>query len=76
MSGISEKQLGQAEKKFEEYEAMINKMTPEERENPDLLAVSNSRRRRIAKDAGFKACLLDSLLPSVHMIYPAGPLRQ
>lgn len=52
MASISEKQLGEAEKKFRKYEAMIKSMTKEERENPDLLAVSTSRRRRIARGAG------------------------
>lgn len=31
---------------------MINAMEPEERSNPDLIASSPSRRRRIAKDSG------------------------
>ena len=30
---------------------MINAMEPEEREDPDLIAKSPSRRRRIAKDS-------------------------
>ena len=36
------------------YEAMIKSMTVEERENPDLLALSASRRRRIARGSGHK----------------------
>jgi signal recognition particle subunit SRP54 len=35
---------------FKGIEAMINSMTPEERNNPDL--IDSSRRRRIAKGAG------------------------
>jgi len=31
---------------------MINVMTPEERERPELLAESRERRRRVAKDSG------------------------
>lgn len=54
MAAISEKQLGEAEKKFRKYDAMIQSMTKEERENPDLLAVSSSRRRRIARGSGHK----------------------
>lgn len=54
MSAISEKQLGEAEKKFKKYEAMIKSMTKEERQNPDLLATSSSRRRRIARGSGHK----------------------
>ncbi len=38
----------------QEYAAMIGAMEPEERENPDLIAKSPSRRRRIAKDAEMK----------------------
>ena len=38
MNAISEKQFGEAEKQFKQFEAMINSMTPEERSNPDLLA--------------------------------------
>jgi hypothetical protein len=62
MSAVSEKQLGQAEKKFITFEAMIGKMTDEEKENPDLLAVSISRRRRIAKESGFKESDVAELL--------------
>ena len=54
MAKITEKQLGEAEKKFARYEAMIKSMTVEERENPDLLALSASRRRRIARGSGHK----------------------
>ena len=54
MSAITEKQLGEAEKKFVKYEAMIKSMTTEERQNPDLLAVSSSRRRRVARGSGHK----------------------
>ena len=38
MNQISEKQFGEAEKQFKQFEAMINSMTPQERSNPDLLA--------------------------------------
>ena len=38
MNAISEKQFGEAEKQFKQFEAMINSMTPAERSNPDLLA--------------------------------------
>eukprot|EP00877_Chromochloris_zofingiensis_P011891 jgi/Chrzof1/6956/Cz02g05130.t1_CPSRP54A[v5.2] len=49
---ITEKQLYEAEKKFKSYEAMINSMTTEERETPELLMKSPSRRRRIAEGSG------------------------
>lgn len=54
MASITEKQLGEAEKKFKKYEAMIKSMTVEERENPDLMATSSSRRRRVARGSGTK----------------------
>jgi signal recognition particle subunit SRP54 len=38
MNQISEKQFGEAERQFKQFEAMINSMTPQERANPDLLA--------------------------------------
>eukprot|EP00192_Tetraselmis_astigmatica_P002750 CAMPEP_0117671428 /NCGR_PEP_ID=MMETSP0804-20121206/13326_1 /TAXON_ID=1074897 /ORGANISM="Tetraselmis astigmatica, Strain CCMP880" /LENGTH=569 /DNA_ID=CAMNT_0005479883 /DNA_START=21 /DNA_END=1730 /DNA_ORIENTATION=+ len=53
MSKISDRQMMAAEKKFSEYEAMINAMTEEERSDPDLIASTPSLRRRIAKDSGF-----------------------
>ncbi|HEY9627270.1 MAG TPA: signal recognition particle protein [Coleofasciculaceae cyanobacterium] len=51
---ISEEQLQQGETQMKRVEAMINSMTLEERRNPDLLAGSPSRRKRIAKGAGYK----------------------
>ena len=43
MNRISEKQLWGAEKQFKTWEAMINAMETEEREDPDLLASSSTR---------------------------------
>ena len=43
MNKISEKQLWGAEKGFKKWEAMIGAMTEEEREDPDLLASSQTR---------------------------------
>ena len=43
MSRVSEKQLWGAEKQFKTWEAMINAMEVEEREEPDLLASSSTR---------------------------------
>ncbi|CAL5228389.1 g11512 [Coccomyxa viridis] len=54
MNQISEKQLNDAEKQFKTFESMINSMTPQERTNPDLLAKTASRRRRIARGSGRK----------------------
>lgn len=49
---ISDKQLYAVEKQFKIYDSLIKSMTPQERENPDLLAKSPSRRRRIARGSG------------------------
>jgi len=53
MGKISDDQLRQGEVQLKRTEAMINSMTMEERRNPDLLAKSPSRRRRIAKGSGY-----------------------
>jgi signal recognition particle subunit SRP54 len=53
MGKLSADQLQQGETKLKQSEAMINSMTPEERRNPDLLAGSPSRRRRIARGSGY-----------------------
>jgi signal recognition particle subunit SRP54 len=53
MGKLSTDQLQQGEAKLKQSEAMINSMTAEERRNPDLLAGSPSRRRRIAGGSGY-----------------------
>jgi signal recognition particle subunit SRP54 len=53
MGKLSSDQLQQGEAKLKQSEAMINSMTSEERRNPDLLASSPSRRRRIARGSGY-----------------------
>ncbi len=52
MNKISGDQLEQGEAQLKRAEAMISSMTVEERRNPDLLAGSPSRRRRIATGSG------------------------
>jgi len=52
MPKLSSNQLEEAEVKLKLTESMINAMTPAERRNPELLAASPSRRRRIAKGSG------------------------
>lgn len=52
MNKITEKQLAKVEKQYKRYEAMINSMTRQEREEPELLAKSPSRRRRVARGSG------------------------
>lgn len=53
MNKISDDQLRQGEVQLKRAESMINSMTVEERKNPDLLSSSPSRRRRIARGAGY-----------------------
>jgi signal recognition particle subunit SRP54 len=53
MGKMSEGQLKQGEDQLKKAEAMIQSMTKEERGNPDLLASTPSRRRRIAKGCGY-----------------------
>ncbi len=54
MGKLSDDQLRQGETQLKRCEAMINSMTPQERRDPDLLASSPSRRRRVAKGSGYK----------------------
>jgi signal recognition particle subunit SRP54 len=44
--------LEKGEEQLKRTEVMINSMTKDERENPDLLASSPSRRRRVARGSG------------------------
>jgi signal recognition particle subunit SRP54 len=53
MNKISGDQLQQGEAQLKKVETMINSMTLEERRDPDLLSSAPSRRRRIAKGAGY-----------------------
>lgn len=52
MGKVSPEQIREAEKSLKIVESMINSMTPKERENPDLLAKSPSRRRRVSLGSG------------------------
>ncbi|MGB3491258.1 MAG: signal recognition particle protein [Elainellaceae cyanobacterium] len=52
MNKISGSQLEQGEAQMKRAESMINSMTLDERQQPDLLAGSPSRRRRIASGSG------------------------
>ncbi|KAG9130985.1 hypothetical protein Leryth_006749 [Lithospermum erythrorhizon] len=52
MGKITPAQIREAEKNVKIMEAMIEVMTPEERENPELLAESPPRRRRVAQGSG------------------------
>jgi signal recognition particle subunit SRP54 len=62
MNKISGEQLQQGEAQLKRVEAMINSMTLDERKQPDLLASSPSRRRRIARGSGHKEKDVDKLI--------------
>lgn len=53
MNKLSDEQLQQGEVQLKRAEAMIGSMTLAERQNPDLLASSPNRRRRIAGGSGY-----------------------
>jgi signal recognition particle subunit SRP54 len=62
MGKLSDGQLKQGEDKLKQAEAMIQSMTKDERTNPDLLASTPSRRRRIAKGCGFSEGEVNNLI--------------
>ncbi|NWF61228.1 MAG: signal recognition particle protein [Fischerella sp.] len=62
MNKLTNDQLQQGETQLKRCEAMINSMTPAERKNPDLLASSPSRRRRIATGSGYKEADVSKLV--------------
>ena len=54
MGKISGSDLAKGETQLKRTESMINSMTKDEKTNPELLAQSPSRRRRVAKGSGFE----------------------
>lgn len=52
MGKVTPAQIREAEKSTKIMEAMIEVMTPEEREKPELLAESPARRKRVAQESG------------------------
>ncbi|PON40494.1 Signal recognition particle protein Ffh [Trema orientale] len=52
MGKVTPAQIRDAEKNLKIMESMIEAMTPEEREKPELLAESPVRRKRVAQDSG------------------------
>ncbi|XP_062160219.1 signal recognition particle subunit SRP54, chloroplastic [Alnus glutinosa] len=52
MGKVTPAQIREAEKSLKIMEAMIEAMTPEEREKPELLAESPVRRKRVAQESG------------------------
>jgi tetratricopeptide (TPR) repeat protein len=53
MNNICDKELKQGEEQLEKAEIIIYSMTEDERADPDLLAGSVSRQRRVAEDSGY-----------------------
>ncbi len=62
MAKIDDGLLRQGEAQVKRVEAMIGSMTEAERKDPDLLAASPSRRRRIAAGSGHAAAQVDKML--------------
>ncbi|MBD2165315.1 signal recognition particle protein [Calothrix membranacea FACHB-236] len=62
MNKLSDDQLKHGETQLKRCEAMINSMTRQERHDPDLLASSPSRRRRIASGSGYKEADVSKLV--------------
>lgn len=54
MNKLSDEQLQKGQDQLKHCESMINSMTREERRNPELIARSTSRKRRIAQGSGHK----------------------
>ncbi len=62
MNKLSSADIEKGEKELKRTEVMISSMTLEERKNPDLLAKSPSRRRRIAKGSGHQESDVSKLI--------------
>ena len=62
LNKLSGADLEKGETQLKLTEAMINSMTKEERENPELLAKSPSRRRRVAKGSGHQESAVGKLV--------------
>ncbi|MFO8238935.1 MAG: signal recognition particle protein [Prochlorococcaceae cyanobacterium] len=62
MNKIDDGMLKQGEQQLKRIEAMIGSMTEDERRNPDLLASTPSRRRRIAGGSGHSPADVDKVL--------------
>ncbi|MFN5194656.1 MAG: signal recognition particle protein [Cyanobacteriota bacterium] len=62
MNKVDDGMLKQGEQQLKRIEAMIGSMTEAERRDPDLLAASPSRRRRIATGSGHTAADVDKVL--------------
>lgn len=71
--GVNSKQLegidlSEGEKEMVKKEAMINSMTAKERRNPNLVASSSSRKKRIAKGSGTTVQQVNKFLKEFEMM--------
>jgi signal recognition particle subunit SRP54 len=62
MNKLDDGMLKQGEEQLKKIEAMIGSMTEAERRDPELLAASPSRRRRIAGGSGHTSADVDKVL--------------
>jgi signal recognition particle subunit SRP54 len=62
MNKIDDGMLRQGEQQLKRIEAMIGSMTPDERQQPELLAAQPARRRRIASGSGHTPADVDKVL--------------
>jgi signal recognition particle subunit SRP54 len=67
-TSLSEEQLETQEEKIKQYKNIYNSMTPEERDNPELLEKQTSRISRIAKGSGTTTTQVRSLLKQYKML--------
>ena len=65
---VPEEVLQQSEGKMKKFEAMINSMTPEERDDPEIIKKSASRINRIARGSGCSPADVRELLKQFDLI--------
>ncbi len=65
---IPDKMLGTQEEKIKKWEHIIKSMTPEEKENPEILKKQTSRISRVAKGSGTHTSEVRSLLKQYDML--------
>jgi len=65
---IPEEMLGQQEIKVKKWEHIIKSMTPQEKENPEILKKETSRIKRIAQGSGVNTSDVRSLLKQYDML--------
>jgi signal recognition particle subunit SRP54 len=65
---IPDEMLGQQQEKISRWEHILKSMTPEEKENPELLKKQTSRMSRIAKGAGVNVSDIRSLMKQYDLL--------